>query len=598
MSKKKKPSTAKPATGAQPKKKPTPPAANESGSADAPSKNKSQTADANAGSEGDFSDWVPKSKFSRYVSFALLLGVVAFLAIIFYGVMAKFLVPLFLSALLVVIFRPLHRWMLDQVGGREQLAAILTTAAVLLTVLVPLGILFALAAAEGSQVYRQFNAAKILDSVRQLRTRSGLDLPPQVRRIESRLAELQQDVALAPEIRERHRVAMLGILDAAESLAKSKELPWKPIIPLSKTNQSERKQADPDRDEAPAAAGSAAEPATDPTSQSGAPPLLDPEPSEPSEPPTAWQNFIVQLAQIDGERIALEWRYTDGDESENETRHGKLQQYQRDIAATANAFAQFRTELLGGKMRAWLTDLANPSDEQSVSYTGNITSIVRTQLFKIGGAGASFLGNLVLGTAIMIIGLYFFLLDGPKMIESLKGLSPIDDAHEEELVHEFGRVSRAVVVATLLSALVQGLLAGVGFYFAGLDSVFLLTVLSAVLAMVPFVGAAAVWVPCSLYLYFVDNNLVAAIGLAIYGASVISMADNVIKPFILHGQSNLHPLLALLSVLGGVGTLGPIGILIGPMVVAFLQTLLKILQREMIDIEKLSQSPQASASRK
>ena len=120
----------------------------------------------------------------------------------------------------------------------------------------------------------------------------------------------------------------------------------------------------------------------------------------------------------------------------------------------------------------------------------------------------------------------------------------------------------------------------------------MLTVLSAVLAMVPFVGAASVWVPCSLYLYFFDNNLTAAIGLAIYGVAVISMADNIIKPLVLHGQSNIHPLLALLSVLGGVATLGPIGILVGPMVVAFLQTMLKILQREMTQFGPDENEPQ------
>ena len=70
-----------------------------------------------------------------------------------------------------------------------------------------------------------------------------------------------------------------------------------------------------------------------------------------------------------------------------------------------------------------------------------------------------------------------------------------------------------------------------------------------------------------------------------YGDAVVSMADNLIKPLILHGQSNLHPLLALLSILGGVTALGPIGLLVGPMVVAFLQTLLKILQRELNSME-------------
>lgn len=191
----------------------------------------------------------------------------------------------------------------------------------------------------------------------------------------------------------------------------------------------------------------------------------------------------------------------------------------------------------------------------------------------------------------MVIGLYFFLLDGPRLIEAFKGLSPIDDEHEQELVAEFGTVSRAVVVATLASALAQGLLAGIGFYFVGFDSVFLLTVLSAMLAMVPFVGAAAVWIPCCFYLLFFESNVTAAVGLGIYGIAIISMADNVIKPYILHGQSNIHPLLALLSVLGGVSTLGPIGIVIGPMAVAFLQTLLKILQREMTHLDQISKNP-------
>jgi predicted PurR-regulated permease PerM len=244
-------------------------------------------------------------------------------------------------------------------------------------------------------------------------------------------------------------------------------------------------------------------------------------------------------------------------------------------------FAQFKYDLLGGKTRAFAIELLNPTEERLRRYSDEGRQFLQKRVVEFGGVAGSIIGSLVIGTAIMLISLYFFMLDGPAMVESFKGLSPLDDEHEQELVGEFGRVSRAVVVATLLSALTQGLLAGIGFYFVGLDSIFLLTLLSAVLAMVPFVGAAAVWIPCSLYLYFFDNNLPAAIGLAIYGAAVISMADNFIKPYILHGETNLHPLLALLSVIGGVAALGPIGILIGPMVVVFLQTLLKILQREL-----------------
>ena len=161
------------------------------------------------------------------------------------------------------------------------------------------------------------------------------------------------------------------------------------------------------------------------------------------------------------------------------------------------------------------------------------------------------------------------------MVQTVMRLSPLDDQHERQLVTEFDRISRAVVLATLLSAIAQGLLAGVAFWLISLNVeeftfVFSLTLLTTVLALIPFVGAAAVWVPVSLWLFFHEPagggepHRLAAILLAVYGAGVISMADNIIKPLVLHGQSNLHPLLALLSVLGGVHALGPIGILVGP----------------------------------
>ena len=88
---------------------------------------------------------------ARYFSFIFLLGVIGLVGMIFYWVMARFLIPLFLAALLVVIFRPLHRWMLSQTRGRQALAAMLTTLSILLAVLVPIALLIVMAAAEGSR---------------------------------------------------------------------------------------------------------------------------------------------------------------------------------------------------------------------------------------------------------------------------------------------------------------------------------------------------------------------------------------------------------------------------------------------------------------
>jgi predicted PurR-regulated permease PerM len=252
------------------------------------------------------------------------------------------------------------------------------------------------------------------------------------------------------------------------------------------------------------------------------------------------------------------------------------------------AFRKFKRELLGGTYRAWLTELANPTDEQLDTLREKAVATSAPAL-ALGSGTVLRAATLIFGILITLVTLFFLLAEGARMLDAIIKISPLEESHVRELATEFDRACRAIVSATLLSAIVQGLLAGIGFYFCGLrSSVALLTLLTMVLALVPFTGAATVWVPVALYLYFVQHNATAAIGLAVYGAVIISTSDNIIKPLVLHGQSKLHPLLALLSVLGGIQALGPIGIVVGPMVVVFLQTLLKIVQRELLAMDRSS----------
>jgi hypothetical protein len=88
-----------------------------------------------------------------------------------------------------------------------------------------------------------------------------------------------------------------------------------------------------------------------------------------------------------------------------------------------------------------------------------------------------------------------------------------------------------------------------------------------------------------------EQNFWAAGLLAGWGVLVVGTIDNLVKAFVLHGQSQLHPLLALMSIIGGVQALGPIGIVVGPMVVAMLQTLLGILRRELTNLENAAEAP-------
>lgn len=189
--------------------------------------------------------------------------------------------------------------------------------------------------------------------------------------------------------------------------------------------------------------------------------------------------------------------------------------------------------------------------------------------------------KVVIGLVVMVVSFFYFLLDGRHMTAAVTRLIPLDRRYQWQLLAEFEEISRAVVSSTLLAAVVQAALAGIGYAVAGLDGVFLLTMLTFFGAMVPFIGAAMIWGTASLYLLFFAQQTWAAVGLALWGGLVVSTIDNVIKPVVLQGQSKLHPLLALLSVLGGVGTLGPIGVFVGPIVVAFLQAALTMLQTEL-----------------
>jgi predicted PurR-regulated permease PerM len=190
--------------------------------------------------------------------------------------------------------------------------------------------------------------------------------------------------------------------------------------------------------------------------------------------------------------------------------------------------------------------------------------------------------GILIGLFILVFALYYFLADGPAMIETVMNLSPLDNEYEQELLQRFSEVSRAVVLAMLLSAIVQGALAGIGYIIAlpAGSPIFLLIALTMVAAIIPFFGAAAAWVFVCGWLY-VHGAPVKAIVLAIYCTIVVSGVDNIIKPLILHGQSKLHPLLAFLSILGGIQVFGPVGLLVGPMLVSFLQALLNMLRKEL-----------------
>lgn len=512
---------------------------------------------------------------SRMISFWVIIGIIVLLGIVFYQVMAMFVLPLFLAVMLAVVFHPLHHWMLLKCKGRQRTAALLTTLAMLLIVLVPAGWVITMATLEGISLATKVQVSDIQEKIDKLRGRFGLvyPFPSELREIESEFDELEKLESQAGGSRWN---AMVGKLNLSaehlqQSIAEYEKSPPVDSAPLLvKATDLEPFQATVHRLIKGAAKAPAASTETAPTESAPVEPLPTANPDEGSDTPSTEAQSPEDMLSSAKLVAAVEEEFDE------------ILFMERAKAE----FATFKEKLLGGPYLGAIKQVANPSNEQLRALAQKYVLGDSNWIVSVTGDLLGYTVKIIVGTVIMIIAVYFFFAEGPAMLTTLMRLSPLDDTYERELLKEFDGICRAVVTATLLAAVVQGLLAGFGFWLAGLDSVFLLMLLTTVFAMVPFVGAATVWVPASLWLYFYEDRFWPAVLLAIYGAGIVSTSDNIIKPLVLSGTSNLHPLLALLSVLGGVQVMGPIGIFVGPMIVVFFKTMLDILQRELTSIER------------
>ncbi|MFM7056232.1 MAG: AI-2E family transporter [Planctomycetota bacterium] len=257
---------------------------------------------------------------------------------------------------------------------------------------------------------------------------------------------------------------------------------------------------------------------------------------------------------------------------------------QRALSDADAAFRRCRAAALGGPWMLTLRELANPSPAELRRWSAQAAVMTSDWLTAIGGATGAVMTRLVMGVVIFVFAVFFWFAEGPQIIRSLMLLSPLEEKYVTELLREFEVLVRAVVAGSLISAVVQALLAGLGYWLAGLDSVFLLIAATALMGMVPFVGATLVWIPAGLWMILGEGRFGAGLFLLCWGTLVVSTIDNLIRPWVLLEQASLHPLAALIGVLGGVQGLGPAGVFVGPLVVAFVQTLLMLLHRELAEV--------------
>ena len=189
------------------------------------------------------------------------------------------------------------------------------------------------------------------------------------------------------------------------------------------------------------------------------------------------------------------------------------------------------------------------------------------------------LPGVLLGFAIVIVATYFFIVDGERFSKFLATLSPLSKRRTQDLFHAFSSTCRGVVLSMVAGAAAQGALLAFFLLITGVPNWLLWGSMGVILGMVPLLGVTPIILGAAIYQ--VAQQEWGALVLILIGSVLIGLLDNVVRPWVLKGHGEMHPLLGLVSALGAMSLMGPIGIVLGPVVAAVFVAFLEILSSDL-----------------
>lgn len=212
--------------------------------------------------------------------------------------------------------------------------------------------------------------------------------------------------------------------------------------------------------------------------------------------------------------------------------------------------------------RFGVSDLRGLTDKLS-SGLAEVSRVVVVRALQVGQNTFSFLVNLL----VMLYLLFFLLRDGQEIYGRIRDSVPLHVDHKRALFNKFAVVIRATVKGNLVVAILQGGLGGLIFWVLGIQAPILWASLMTVLSLLPAVGAAVIWLPVAIYL-MASGEVGKGIGLILFGALVISVVDNLVRPTLVGKDTKMPDYLVLVSTLGGISVFGINGFVLGPVIAA------------------------------
>jgi predicted PurR-regulated permease PerM len=228
----------------------------------------------------------------------------------------------------------------------------------------------------------------------------------------------------------------------------------------------------------------------------------------------------------------------------------------------------------------WLESTAGVSLPQIEAWV--VTGAKRLLELVAGSGGTVFLGAIgtLVSFMLALFVLFFVLRDGPRFANAVVRMLPIEPSLRSKLWRHLIDVTRAVFMGIGVTALVQGILLGVGFGIAGLPSPLVFGVLGVLFALVPVVGTAIMWIPAAIWL-LIQGEPGYALFMAGWGVVVVGGVDNFLRPMLISGRVEVPTLAVFIGVMGGLSAFGFIGLFLGPIVLGLLVALFRFTTEEL-----------------
>ena len=187
----------------------------------------------------------------------------------------------------------------------------------------------------------------------------------------------------------------------------------------------------------------------------------------------------------------------------------------------------------------------------------------------------------VLNLVLMSFLLFIFLKDGEKIYQFIYQIAPLEEKNKKSIFKQINETFSAVIRGQLLTSIAQASVAGTIFWILGLPTPILFAAITFFAALIPVVGASAVWLPLVIYL-ITQNETARAVALFVFGVLVISLIDNIMKPALIGEKTKLPYFLLFFGILGGIKLYGLMGIFIAPVILSLFFALVKIYQEKYV----------------